>query len=162
MSPRPTPEELKKAREQKKREQEQAEQERMKEQEQMERLRRQRRREEYKLRIRWEQVSSELNGLYEELDKIYRKAPEEQISNLTVENVNNLIKDTKQIIQGDPYVDRIKEFVPAGDNPEYRDVVMVIRQLRQGLDRFERSYLPEHISLSKIVDELQDLEAEEE
>jgi len=28
------------------------------------------------------------------------------------------------------------EFVPAGDNPEHRDALLVLRQIRQGLDRF--------------------------
>lgn len=162
MSPRLTPDELKQVKEQRKKEREETEEQRRKQEEEMERLRRQRRREEIKFRIRWEQISSELDGLYEELDKIYRKAPEEQISDLTVENVNHIIKDTKEITQGDPYIDRIKEFVPAGNNPEYRDVIMVLRQLRQGLDRSKRSYLSEPISLSALVNELRELESEEE
>jgi hypothetical protein len=161
VSPRLTADELKKVKEQRKKEREEAEEQRKKQEEEIEKLRRQRRRKEIKFRIRWEQISSELNGLYEELDKIYKKAPEEQISGLTVENVNQLIKDTKEITQGDPYIDRIKEFVPAGDNPEYRDVIMVLRQLRQGLDRFKRSYLSESVSLSALVDELRELESEE-
>jgi len=151
MSPRLTPEELKRAKEQK--EQEEKE---------MAKYERQQRKEEIKFRIRWEQISSELYGLYEELDKIYKKAPEEQISDLTVQNMNNLIKDTKEIIKGDPYIDRIKDFVPAGDNPEYRDVIMVLRQLRQGLDRLKRSCFPEHESLSDLIEELQELDSEEE
>jgi len=162
VSPRLTPDELKQVKEQRKKEREETEEQRRKQEEEMERLRRQRRREEIKFRIRWEQISSELDGLYEELDKIYRKAPEEQISDLTVENVNHIIKDTKEITQGDPYIDRIKEFVPAGNNPEYRDVIMVLRQLRQGLDRSKRSYLSEPISLSALVNELRELESEEE
>jgi hypothetical protein len=151
MCPRPTPEELKRAKEQKK----------QKDQE-TERYQREERKQKIRFWIRWEQTSSELDGLYEELDKIYKKAPEEQISNLTLDNVNNLIKDTKQMIEEDPYIDRIKEFVPAGDNPEYRDVIMVLRQLRQGMDRFKRSYFREHESLSDLTEELQELETEEE
>jgi hypothetical protein len=144
MSPRLTPEELRKAREQKKKEEEEMEQQFL-----------ERRKQQIKTRIKWEQISSELHGLYEEIDKIYKKAPEEPISDLTVENVNNLIKDTKEIIKDDPYIDRVKEFVPAGDNPEYRDVIIVLRQLRQGLNRFKQIYFSQHEDLSDLFGELQ-------
>lgn len=151
MSPRPTPQQLKKAREKKRREREE-----------MEKKQEIARKEYIKARIRWEQISSELDGLYQELDKIYKKAPEEQISHLTVENVNNLIKDTKEIIKDDPYIDRVREFVPAGDNPEYRDTIIVLRQLKQGLNRCKRSYLPDYEDLDDLISELEDLESEEE
>ncbi len=155
MSPRLGPEELKKAKGQKKKEMEEHEKE-------LEA----RRKENIKLRIRWEQISSELDGLYKEIDKLYRKAADEQVSTLTVENVNVLIKDTKEIITGDPYIDRIKAFVPAGDNPEYRDVIIILRQLRQGLDRFKKSYFPTNLldqeSLADLVEELNESKNEEE
>jgi hypothetical protein len=151
MSPQLTPEELRKAKERKK-----------KEREEMEKQQKLVRKEGIKIRIKWEQISSELNGLYEELDKIYKKAPEEQISELTVENVNQLIKDSKEIITEDPYIERIKQFVPAGDNPEYRDAIIVLKQLRQGLDRFKQSYFTRHDELSKLINELTELEIEDE
>ena len=150
MNPRPTPQELRKAKERKK-----------KEREEMESQQRKLRIAEIKTRISWAQISSELDGLYEELDKIYKKAPAEQISDLTVENVNQLIKDTKGIIEDDPYIDRVKEFVPAGDNPEYRDVIVVLRQLRQGLDRFQRGHLYPLEHLDDLVSELEILESDE-
>lgn len=150
MNPRPTPQELRKAKERRK-----------KEREEMESQQRKLRIEEIKTRINWMQISSELNGLYEELDKIYKKAPAEQISDLTVENVNQLIKDTKGIIEDDPYINRVKEFVPAGDNPEYRDVIVVLRQLRQGLDRFRQGHLHPLGDLDELVIELGILESDE-
>jgi hypothetical protein len=147
MSPQLTPEALRKAKEQKKKEKEEMEQQLL-----------DKRRQEIKTRIRWEQTSSELNGLYQEIDKIYKKAPEEPISDLTVENVNNLIKDTKEIVKDDPYIDRVKEFVPAGDNPEYRDVIIVLRQLTQGLDRFKKIYFSHYENLSDLVAALEEEE----
>jgi len=151
MSPRLTPQELKRAKERKR-----------KEREKMLKQQRIAKKEEIKTKIKWKQISSELNGLYEELDKIYKKAPEEQISDLTVENVNQLIKDTKEIIKEDPYIERIEQFVPAGDNPEYRDAIVVLKQLRQGLDRFQRSYMPGCKDLDDFIRELKGLESEEE
>jgi hypothetical protein len=151
MSPRPTPTEMREAKLRKTQERDE-----LLRQHRIERM------DHLKLRIRWEHVSSELDGIYFELDKIYKKAPEEQISALTVDIVNQVISDAKEVIDNDPYIDRVKQFVPAGDNPEYRDVIMVLKQVRQGLDRFKKSYMPGHKSLSELVEELESLKAEEE
>lgn len=76
-------------------------------------------------------------GLYEELDKLAKKSPADEISPLGLEHVNELIRDAKVLSPDDLYMQRCKVFVPAGDNPQNRDVVMVLRQIRQGLDRFD-------------------------
>jgi len=76
-------------------------------------------------------------GLYDEMDKLAKKAGADQVTDLALEQVNDVIRDAKGLMAEDAYVQRYKEFVPAGDNPEYRDVVVVMRQLRQGLERFD-------------------------
>lgn len=78
-------------------------------------------------------------GLYEEMDKLAKIAGADQVTDLALEQINDFIHDAKNLMADDPYVQKYKEFVPAGDNPEYRDVVVVIRQLRQGLERLETS-----------------------
>jgi hypothetical protein len=75
-------------------------------------------------------------GLYEELDKLAKKAPADQVTNLVLEQTNEVIREAKELLSEDPFVKRYKEFVAAGDNPEHRDVVVVLRQIRQGLGRF--------------------------
>jgi hypothetical protein len=75
-------------------------------------------------------------GLYDELDKLAKKAGADQVTDLALEQVNDFIRDAKVLLSEDPYVQRQKEFIPAGDNPQHRDVVVVMRQLRQGLERF--------------------------
>lgn len=150
MNPRLTAQELKEAKERKRIEREEFEK-----QQRLQRI------EVIKNKIKWEQISSELDGLYEELDKIYKKAPEEPISDLTVENINQLIKDTKDIIIDDPYIERIKSFVPAGDNPEYRDAIIILKQLRKGLDRFKKGYMPRYENYDDLIKELKVLESEE-
>jgi hypothetical protein len=150
MNPRLTPQELKDARERKKKERAE-----IMKQQKIKRIN------EIKTTIKWEQISSELDGLYEELDKIYKKAPEEQISSLTVENINQLIKDTKDIIRDDQYITHIKPFVPAGDNPEYRDAIIILKQLRQGLDRFKKGYILRYEEVDDLIGELKKLESDE-
>ena len=76
-------------------------------------------------------------GLYDEMDKMAKKAGADQVTDLALEQVNDFIRDAKALMAEDAYVQRYKEFVPAGDNPEYRDVVVVMRQLRQGLERLD-------------------------
>ena len=75
-------------------------------------------------------------GLYDELDKLAKKAGADLVTDLALEQVNDFIRDSKTLLIEDPYVQRQKEFVAAGDNPQHRDVVVVMRQIRQGLERF--------------------------
>lgn len=77
-------------------------------------------------------------GLYVETEKLFKKSPVHPATNLIVEQVNQVIKETKEIIEGDPYVARLKEFVPAGSNPEIQDVVIVLKQIMQGLVRYKK------------------------
>ena len=81
------------------------------------------------------------SALYEEMDKLNRKGPTMPISQLSLERINKVIKSSKELMKDkkDEFIDEINEFVPAGDMPEYRDVVLVLGQLKAGLIRFENS-----------------------
>lgn len=81
-------------------------------------------------------------GLYDEIDKLSKKAPAEPVTDLVLTQMNEVIRETKELVTDDPYVQRLKEFVPAGDNPQHRDAVVVMRQVRQGLDRFRQQLDP--------------------
>ena len=61
-----------------------------------------------------------------------------EATSLIVEQANDIIRDAKSIINGDAYLDRVKEFVPAGNNPVYPDVLMVARSVQQCLGRTEK------------------------
>jgi len=88
-------------------------------------------------------------GLYDEIDKLSRKAPAEALTDLALSQANDVIRETKQLLDEDSYVTRLNEFVPAGDNPEHRDAVIVLRQIRQGLER-SRGYFKSIIDLLKF------------
>ena len=75
-------------------------------------------------------------GLYEEIDKLAKKAGADEVTPLVLEQVNDVIREAKELVSDDPYIKRYHEFVPAGNNPQHRDVVLVLRQIRQGLARF--------------------------
>jgi hypothetical protein len=83
-------------------------------------------------------LDSVSHGLYDEIDKLAKKAPAEPVTDLALEQINDVIRETKQLVQSDPYIRRLNEFVAAGDNPQHRDAVIVLRRIRQGLERFGR------------------------
>lgn len=85
----------------------------------------------------WELLRSVVHGMYDEVDKLTKKAPADEISELALRRINQVIKQSKTLLAGDPYVDSIEIFVAAGENPEYRDVLMILREITEGLLRQE-------------------------
>lgn len=88
----------------------------------------------------WSLLASELEGLYIEIDKLSKKSPAAKISDLELASVNGLVELVKDLLQGDPFVDKLKQFVPAGENPEYREALLVLRQMIQGMNRKAPKY----------------------
>ncbi len=86
-------------------------------------------------KVKADLLISVANGLYEELDKLSKKAPVDEATDLVVDHVNSVINDVRVLSPSDPYIQRVKPFVPAGNNPEHRDVVLILKQVLQGLDR---------------------------
>ena len=128
----PAQQKSKEEREQQKREAE--ERARIEQQERVEQLRRG-----MQMKEAYHVLQSEIAGLYDEMDKLAKKAPNEPVTNLQLKIVNSFIRKAKLLLTGDNIIDEVEIFVSAGDNPEYRDVVTVLRQVRQGLERFKRS-----------------------
>ena len=96
-------------------------------------------------------LESVSGGLYDELDKLAKKAAADEITDLAVEQVNDVLRETKELIANDSYIQRYKEFVPAGNNPQYRDVVMMLRQLWQGLTRFSDELSNERTRVAQLL-----------
>jgi hypothetical protein len=105
------------------------------------------------MRAQYALLSSVSLGLYDEVDKLTKKAPSEPVTDLVLSQVNDVIREVKELAQDDPYVQRLNEFVAAGDNPEQRDVVIVLRQLRQGLERFGDTISPRIKKLANMLNE---------
>lgn len=89
----------------------------------------------------WNRLTSFTEGLYEELDKLAKKAPSSPLSDLATQRVNRAIRDAKELMASyDPYIAELAEFVPAGENPEVRDAVLVLKEIRQALERLNQAY----------------------
>lgn len=94
-------------------------------------------REGMKIRPAFDMLASELSGLYEEIDKLAKKAPNEPATDLQLKILNNFIRKAKYLLSKDTIINEVEIFVAAGNNPEYRDVLVVLRQIRQGMERYK-------------------------
>jgi hypothetical protein len=81
-------------------------------------------------------------ALYGEMDKLSKKAPAEEVTELGLGEVNNFLAQVKTLGKDDPFIQRLKEFVAAGQQPQNRDVVLVLKLALQGLDRINESVSP--------------------
>jgi hypothetical protein len=98
--------------------------------------------------------ASQLAGLYEEVDKLTKAKSIVPTSDLLVDLVNNLISDAKDLVFRDTYLDRLNKFVAAGNNPNYPELLLALRVLRQSLERFATMMKAESAKQSSIVLEL--------
>lgn len=85
-------------------------------------------------------LSSHLEGFYAEIATLAKGKTLVEATTLVVDQMNDIIRDAKKIVQNDVYLDRIKEFVPAGNNPVYPDVLIVARAARQSLKRWRSGF----------------------
>lgn len=82
-------------------------------------------------------VASTTHALYIEIDKLAKKSPREEVSQLTVDMTNRAITAMKALFDGtdDEFAEQIAPIVPAGDLPETRDVLLQLGQMRAALER---------------------------
>jgi hypothetical protein len=98
-------------------------------------------------------LSSHLKGFYSEIDKLTKGKTLIPVTDLVVERINEIVRDAKAIVEGDTYLDRVKEFVPAGDNPVYPDVLMTARTIMESLERFKSRIEAIEKGIAKLIRE---------
>lgn len=103
-------------------------------------------------------LSSHLKGFYEEIDKLTKGKALIPVTDLIVERVNDIVRDAKSIVQKDTYLERVKEFVPAGDNPVYPDVLLTARTIQASLERFKTQLESEKTRIFEALGEARTLE----
>src|ERR1051325_6427729 len=101
-----------------------------------------------------EMIKSELSGFYDEMDKLVRILPREPITPLQLKITDDLLRKAKSLLSEDPVIDQVERFAGEASLPEYRDVIIVLRQIRQGLERFEAKN--EFIFSSQFDDQLEE------
>lgn len=93
-------------------------------------------------RDRCRQLANVVEGLYEEHDKLAKKWPTMLVTQRTVERVNKLLAASRTLLRDeeDDFVEGLNDIVAAGDPPETRDVVVLLREVKDALRRFELKY----------------------
>lgn len=94
------------------------------------------------------------NGFYEEVDKLAKGKSMLEVTDRALEETNSIISDAKRIVGSDPYLKRTHEFVAAGNNPVYPDVLFALRSVLQSLDRFRAKKAEEAAVNTGILSEL--------
>lgn len=84
---------------------------------------------------RREALADHLDTFYAEVDKLAKGNRQIEATNLAVNQANEIIRDAKAVVAGDVYLDRVKEFVPAGENPIYPDVLLVAATVQAAVRR---------------------------
>ena len=98
-----------------------------------------------------ESLNNASEGMYDEIDKLTKKKPIEEATEIMVEEVNNIISKTQRLITDDSYIKRLKVFVPAGNPPELRDVLFVLRLARQGMEHFGKKLNKEKQEINTLL-----------
>ena len=94
------------------------------------------------------------NGFYEEIDKLAKGKSMLEVTDRALEEANSIISDAKRIVGDDPYIRRTHEFVAAGNNPVYPDVVLALRAVTQSLDRYRTKKNEEAVFRAGTLHEL--------
>ncbi|MDQ3524889.1 MAG: hypothetical protein M3451_07540 [Chloroflexota bacterium] len=89
----------------------------------------------------WNRPSQFVTVLQVEMNRLSKKTPREPISDLAVTRINRAIRDTKGLVAGEgAYVEDLSEFVPAGENPEARDALLVLSELKSSLEQLGETH----------------------
>ena len=99
-----------------------------------------------KVRSESSRIRSFVDSLYDEMDKLSKKAPASEVSDLALERVNRAIQAAKDLMdKEDEFIADLKVFVAAGSNPEVRDALLVLGEIKGGISRVRRKYeLPQY------------------
>ena len=68
-----------------------------------------------------------------------------------MEQVNSTLSEIQELMIDDRHIEKLKKFVPAGDLPEVRDVLFVLRQARQGMERFSKKLNQEKEKIGTLL-----------
>jgi len=88
------------------------------------------------------ELTSAAAGIYDEIEKLNRKWPTVPVTPRMVARTNKLLGEIRDLLKDDEdgFIDGLEDIVPAGDQPETRDVVLILREAKDALDRFGNKY----------------------
>jgi hypothetical protein len=99
------------------------------------------------LNSRHDQLASVVSGLYDEVHKLTLKWPTMEATPFLVDKTNQSVTAVRQLIgesmkdalgHEDEFAEGIEPIITAGDQPEYRDMLLRLRELKQALERAQQ------------------------
>jgi DNA repair exonuclease SbcCD ATPase subunit len=105
------------------------------------------------------ELAHHLKGFYSEIDKLTKGKGMIQVTDVLVESFNDIVRDAKSIVDGDTYLNRVKEFVPAGDNPTYAEMLVKTRAVVESLERFKQRIEAREKAIAKALREANTIRA---
>ncbi len=81
-----------------------------------------------------------------------------QVPELMVTQINNAIADAKNIITGDVYLDRVKQFISAGTPPTFSEVLVIAKTVEEVLTRHDPEFETRSSSLQQKLTEAYTIE----
>lgn len=92
--------------------------------------------------LRMTVLQSAVDTLHAELDKLTRKWPTMVVTDLMLQRTNKVVREAKSLMarDEDEFLQEVAEFIPAGDNPESRDVLLVLAELQAAIRRFRNRH----------------------
>jgi hypothetical protein len=106
-------------------------------------------------RAKFRQLESAADGMYDEIEKLNRKWPTMNVTQHMVARTNKLLGEIRDLIKDehDLFIDGLADIVAAGDPPETRDVVLILREAKDALTRYEAKHKGEWAEVSEEDDE---------
>jgi uncharacterized membrane protein YqiK len=102
---------------------------------------------------RHSEQSGHLQAYYQEIEKLTKGKTLVPATDLIVQRCNEIIEDAKAIVQHDLYLDRVKQFISAGDNPVYPDVLITARTVLESIARSKAKFQTEQKRISALLQE---------
>ena len=100
---------------------------------------------------KFEDLNNVLEGMYDEIDKLVKKKSMDPATELIVEQANSIIREIREFMTHDPYIEKLNTFVPAGDLPEVRDVLLALRLARQRMEYFSNKLNQEKQKMDTLL-----------
>lgn len=87
-------------------------------------------------RRRLAELSSLVVGLYAEFDKLAKKDPYMDLSDLGTKRLSRALQDARELLgPDDRYLKDIEDLKFEDENPEVRDALLVLQEIRKAIER---------------------------
>lgn len=100
-----------------------------------------------------EHLESVCPQFYAEVELLTKKKTDAPFTRFMTQQLNELITDIRTIGEKDRFIDRIRKFESAGNEPENREVLIIMGKVLRGLDKLREELEPEKLEIERRISE---------